>query len=120
MEYYILELTGQRIMLDIRLTLFKRMQSQSLRFFDRHPVGRLVTRVTNDIENLNEMFKSVFITVFKRPVYPYRNLDNPSIPQLGAGPYMLHPSPGYILCYVLFSAQWRERPSDSSGPPLPR
>jgi ATP-binding cassette subfamily B multidrug efflux pump len=64
-EYYILEFTGQRIMLDIRLTLFKRMQSQSLRFFDRHPVGRLVTRVTNDIENLNEMFKSVFITVFK-------------------------------------------------------
>ena len=64
-EYYILEFTGQRIMLDIRLTLFSRMQSQSLRFFDRHPVGRLVTRVTNDIENLNEMFKSVFITVFK-------------------------------------------------------
>lgn len=64
-EYYILEFTGQRIMLDIRLSLFSRMQSQSLRFFDRHPVGRLVTRVTNDIENLNEMFKSVFITVFK-------------------------------------------------------
>ena len=64
-EYYILEFTGQRIMLDIRLSLFSRMQSQSLRFFDRHPVGRLVTRVTNDIENLNEMFKSVLITVFK-------------------------------------------------------
>ena len=64
-EYYILEFTGQRIMLDIRLTLFTRMQSQSLRFFDRHPIGRLVTRVTNDIENLNEMFKSVLITVFK-------------------------------------------------------
>ena len=65
MEYYILEFTGQRIMLDIRLSLFKRMQAQSLRFFERHPVGRLVTRVTNDIENLNEMFKSVLITVFK-------------------------------------------------------
>ena len=64
-EYYILEFTGQRIMLDVRLSLFSNMQSQSLRFFDRHPVGRLVTRVTNDIENLNEMFKSVFITVFK-------------------------------------------------------
>jgi ABC-type multidrug transport system fused ATPase/permease subunit len=41
------------------------MQSQSVSFFDRHPVGRLVTRVTNDIENLNEMFKSVVVTVFK-------------------------------------------------------
>ena len=64
-EYYLLEFTGQRIMQDIRLDLFDNMQFQSLRFFDRHPVGRLVTRVTNDIENLNEMFKSVLVTVFK-------------------------------------------------------
>ena len=64
-EYYLLEFTGQRIMQNIRLDLFDNMQFQSLRFFDRHPVGRLVTRVTNDIENLNEMFKSVFVTVFK-------------------------------------------------------
>ena len=64
-EYYLLESTGQRIMLDIRMELFKKMQSQAVRFFDKHPVGRLVTRVSNDIENLNEMFKSVLITVFK-------------------------------------------------------
>jgi ATP-binding cassette subfamily B multidrug efflux pump len=64
-EYYLLEFTGQHIMQDIRLSLFQRMQSQAIRFFDRHPVGRLVTRVTNDIENLNEMFKSVFVTLFK-------------------------------------------------------
>ncbi len=64
-EYYLLESTGQRIMLDIRLELFRKMQSQAVRFFDKHPVGRLVTRVSNDIENLNEMFKSVLITVFK-------------------------------------------------------
>ncbi|MBW1799752.1 MAG: ABC transporter ATP-binding protein [Deltaproteobacteria bacterium] len=64
-EHYQLEWTGQHIMLDIRLQLFEKMQSQALSFFDRHPVGRLVTRVTNDIENLNEMFKSVIITIFK-------------------------------------------------------
>jgi ABC-type multidrug transport system fused ATPase/permease subunit len=64
-EYYILEFTGQNIMQDIRLQLFRRIQSQAVSFFDRHPVGRLVTRVTNDVENLNEMFKSVVITVFK-------------------------------------------------------
>ena len=64
-EYYLLEYGGQRIMLDIRLELFKKMQSQAVRFFDKHPVGRLVTRVSNDIENLNEMFKSVLITIFK-------------------------------------------------------
>jgi ATP-binding cassette subfamily B multidrug efflux pump len=64
-EYYLMELIGQKMMLDIRLQLFERMQSQAIRFFDRHPVGRLVTRVTNDIENLNEMFKSVASTLFK-------------------------------------------------------
>jgi ABC-type multidrug transport system fused ATPase/permease subunit len=64
-EYYLLELTGQGIMQDIRLVLFGRMQSQAVGFFDRHPVGRLVTRATNDVENLNEMFKSVMVTLFK-------------------------------------------------------
>jgi len=64
-EYYIMELTGQLIMQDIRMSLFDRMQAQTLRFFDRYPVGTLVTRVTNDIGNLNEMFKSVLVTVFK-------------------------------------------------------
>jgi ATP-binding cassette subfamily B multidrug efflux pump len=64
-EYYLLEFIGQRITQDIRLDLFRRMQSQAVSFFDRHPVGRLVTRVTNDIENVNEMFKSVMVTVLK-------------------------------------------------------
>ncbi len=64
-EYYLLEKSGQHIMQDIRMELFSRIQGQAVRFFDRNPVGRLVTRVTNDIENLNEMFKSVLITVFK-------------------------------------------------------
>jgi len=64
-EYYLLEFIGQKIMQDIRLNLFSRMQAQSISFYDRNPVGRLLTRVTNDIENLNEMFKSVLITIFK-------------------------------------------------------
>lgn len=64
-QYYLLEFMGQHIMQDIRLKLFDRMQSQAVRFFERNPIGRLVTRVTNDIENLNEMFKSVLVTLFK-------------------------------------------------------
>jgi ABC-type multidrug transport system fused ATPase/permease subunit len=64
-ERIILERIGQRIMQDIRSELFERIQAQSVSFFDRHPVGRLVNRVTNDIENLNEMFKSVMVTIFK-------------------------------------------------------
>lgn len=64
-EYYLLEYTGQHIMRDIRTSLFRNIQAQSVAFFNKHPVGRLVTRVTNDVENLNEMFKSVAITLFK-------------------------------------------------------
>ena len=64
-EHYLFEFTGQHMMQDIRVRLFDRMQSQAMRFFDKHPVGRLVTRVTNDVENLNEMLKSVFIALFK-------------------------------------------------------
>ncbi|UCG64818.1 MAG: ABC transporter ATP-binding protein [Deltaproteobacteria bacterium] len=64
-EFYLLEKSGQNMMQDIRMELFGRIQGQAVQFFDRNPVGRLVTRVTNDIENLNEMFKSVLITIFK-------------------------------------------------------
>jgi ATP-binding cassette subfamily B multidrug efflux pump len=64
-EFFLLEKAGQHIMQDIRMELFSRIQGQSIRFFDRNPVGRLVTRVTNDVENLNEMLKSVIVTVFK-------------------------------------------------------
>ncbi|MFW6146866.1 MAG: ABC transporter ATP-binding protein [Thermodesulfobacteriota bacterium] len=64
-EFFLLEKAGQHIMQDIRMQLFSRIQDRSVRFFDRNPVGRLVTRVTNDVENLNEMFKSVIVTVFK-------------------------------------------------------
>ncbi|MFC1863068.1 ABC transporter ATP-binding protein [Thermodesulfobacteriota bacterium] len=64
-EYFLLEFIGQNIMQDIRVELFKRMQTRAISFFERFPVGTLVTRVTNDIENLNEMFKSVIVAFFK-------------------------------------------------------
>lgn len=55
---------GQRIMYDLRVQVFKHLQSLPLRYFDRNPVGRLMTRVTNDIEVLNELFSSGVVTVF--------------------------------------------------------
>lgn len=55
---------GQRVMFDLRTELFAHLQRLSLRFFDRNPVGRLMTRVTNDVEALNEAFSSGVVTVF--------------------------------------------------------
>jgi ATP-binding cassette subfamily B multidrug efflux pump len=55
---------GQRIMFDLRREIFAHLQRQSLRYFDRNPVGRLMTRVTNDVEVLNQLFSSGIVTVF--------------------------------------------------------
>lgn len=55
---YLTSLTGQRVIFTLRLEVFSRLQKFSLVFFDRNPVGRLMTRVTNDVQVLNEMFTS--------------------------------------------------------------
>lgn len=64
-QVYLLQFTGQKIIYDIRMKVFGHLQSLSLRFFDRNPVGRLVTRVANDTETLNEMFTNVMVNLFK-------------------------------------------------------
>lgn len=61
----IMEKVGQRMMHDLRMRLFQHIQGLSVRFFTRNPVGRLVTRVTNDTQNMHEMFTSVLVFVFK-------------------------------------------------------
>src|SRR4051812_38909577 len=55
-ETMLTSLLGQRVMRDLRLDLFAHLQRLSIAFFDRNPVGRLVTRVTSDVEALNELF----------------------------------------------------------------
>jgi ABC-type multidrug transport system fused ATPase/permease subunit len=60
-----LQIAGQRSMYDLRMALFTHIQRLSLSFFDRNPIGRLVTRVANDIEALNEMFTAVLVNVLK-------------------------------------------------------
>ncbi len=64
-QIYILNYTSQRIIFNIREELFNHIQSLSIRYFDNNPVGRLVTRVTNDTETLNEMYTSVLVNLFK-------------------------------------------------------
>ena len=55
---------GQRVMRDLRLEIFEHLQRLSIPYFDRNPVGRLMTRVTSDVETLNELFSSGVVTVF--------------------------------------------------------
>jgi len=65
LHVYAMEYTGQRVMNDLRIRVFDHIQRLSLSFFDRTPVGRLVTRATNDVQNLHEMLTRVFVYLFK-------------------------------------------------------
>ncbi len=64
-QLMLMEYTGQMIMHDLRIRLFSHIQQLSMSFFSHNPVGRLVTRVTNDIQNMHELFASIIIFVFK-------------------------------------------------------
>ncbi|HEX3480008.1 MAG TPA: ABC transporter ATP-binding protein [Kofleriaceae bacterium] len=62
-EQWLVQLAGQRTMHDLRIAIFDHVLAQRAAFFDRIPVGRLMTRMTNDIESLNEMFSQGAITI---------------------------------------------------------
>jgi len=61
---YLTQWVGQRTIYDLRMQLFEHLQRLGLRFYDKNPIGRLITRVTNDIEVLNDMFSSGIVMVF--------------------------------------------------------
>lgn len=61
---YYTEYMGQRIVYDLRMQIFSHVQKLALKYFDKTPVGRTVTRVTNDVDSLSEMFSSGIVQVF--------------------------------------------------------
>lgn len=64
-QVYLLQYTGQRVMFDLRDEIFKHILRLPARFFDRNPVGRLVTRATNDVAAINEMYTSVLVNLLR-------------------------------------------------------
>jgi ABC-type multidrug transport system fused ATPase/permease subunit len=64
-QVYAMEVAGQKMMHDLRMKVFSHLQDLPVSFFDKNPVGRLVTRLTNDIQNVHEMFTSVLINLIK-------------------------------------------------------
>ncbi len=65
LQTYLMQWTGQKIMFDMRSEIFRHLQRMSPAFFDRNPVGKLVTRVTSDVDALNEMFTSGVLAIFE-------------------------------------------------------
>jgi len=65
LQVYLLQYTGQRVMYDMRQEIFTHVLRLPLKFFDHAPVGRLVTRVTSDVQAINEMFTSMLVNLFR-------------------------------------------------------
>jgi ATP-binding cassette subfamily B multidrug efflux pump len=64
-QTYLMQWTGQKVMFDMRRQIFRHIQQMHVSFFDRNPVGRLVTRLTSDVDALNEMFTSGVFAIFE-------------------------------------------------------
>ena len=64
-QTYLMQWTGQKVMFDLRSQIFRHLQHMHVGFFDKNPVGRLVTRVTTDVDALNEMFTSGVVSIFE-------------------------------------------------------
>lgn len=65
LQTYYMQWTGQKVMFDLRREIFRHLQRLHVAFFDKNPVGRLVTRVTTDVDALNEMFTSGVVSIFE-------------------------------------------------------
>jgi ATP-binding cassette subfamily B protein len=65
LQTYFMQWTGQKVMFDLRSQIFRHLQRMHIGFFDRNPVGRLVTRVTTDVDALNEMFTAGVVSIFE-------------------------------------------------------
>ncbi len=64
-QTYLMQWTGLKVMFDLRSQIFRHLQHMHIGFFDKNPVGRLVTRVTTDVDALNEMFTSGVVAIFE-------------------------------------------------------
>jgi ATP-binding cassette subfamily B protein len=65
LQTYYMQWTGQMVMFDLRSQIFRHLQSMHIGFYDKNPVGRLVTRVTTDVDALNEMFTAGVVSIFE-------------------------------------------------------
>jgi ATP-binding cassette subfamily B protein len=63
-QTWTMQLTGQRIMFDLRMNIYRHLQRLDVRYYDHNPVGRLMTRVTTDVDVLNDLFTSGVVTIF--------------------------------------------------------
>src|SRR6202008_3052462 len=65
LQTYYMQWSGQMVMFDLRSQIFRHLQRMHIGFYDKNPVGRLVTRVTTDVDALNDMFTAGVVSIFE-------------------------------------------------------
>ncbi|NMB14425.1 MAG: ABC transporter ATP-binding protein [Gallicola sp.] len=107
-QVYLLNRTGQSIIYKLRKDLYARLLNQSMKFFDTRPLGNLVTRVTNDTENLNELFVSVLSGLIRNLIMVAGILVIMFSMDMRLAFFVLLITPVIVLISVLFRKQVRK------------
>ena len=104
-------MTGQRVMLDMRREIYAHLQRLHVGYFDQNPVGRLMTRVTTDVDAVNELFTSGVVTVFGDLFTLFGIMGVMSGHELAAGPRHLRRHPALLRGDQLVPPRVARRPS---------
>ncbi len=107
-QIYLMALTGQGVMKDMRLELFTHTVNQRLAYLSQHPVGRLVTRVTNDVETVNQLFTEVLINLLRNVALMVGSLVTIMLLNWRLGLVTLATLPPVILLTIFFRRKARD------------
>lgn len=107
-QVFILTQTGQKIVFDIRQQIFFHIEKLPLSYFDKNPIGRLVTRVTNDTETLNEMYTSILVNLVKDVLLVVGSIIGMLILHIHLGLVTMTVFPVIIGLALLFRVKARE------------
>jgi ATP-binding cassette subfamily B multidrug efflux pump len=107
-QIYLMALTGQGVMKDMRGELFSHTVGQSLHYLSQHPVGRLVTRVTNDIETVNQLFTDVLINLIRNVALMIGSVTTLMLLNWRLGLVTIATLPPVLLATVFFRKRARE------------
>ncbi len=107
-QLYLMALTGQGVMKDLRLELFSHTLHQRLGYLSHHPIGRLVTRVTNDVETVNQMFTEVLINLISNLAKMVGSIATIMLLNWRLGLVTLATLPPVLLLTLFFRGRARE------------
>ena len=115
-QTYLMQWTGQKVMFDLRSQLYRHLQRMDIAFFDRNPVGRLVTRVTTDVDALNDMFTSGVVSIVEDVFVLAGILGVMLCDELAAGADRLPGAAHHRRCHAAVpQIGARQLPADSRG-----